>query len=81
MQKIADEITDLYRKYGRSTSRAYLPPQTIKDGVLIIKVIEGKVGKIDIKGNRYFKTSRLERKVKLKPGEPFDYSRLQDSLT
>ncbi|MEM7816979.1 MAG: POTRA domain-containing protein, partial [Candidatus Aenigmatarchaeota archaeon] len=46
MQKIADLITDLYRKKGYATSRAYLPPQTIKDGILNIKVVEGKVGKI-----------------------------------
>jgi hemolysin activation/secretion protein len=62
MQKVADKITEGYRKEGYSTSRAYLPPQTIKDGVLTIKIIEGKVGKIEIKGNRYFRTSLLEKK-------------------
>lgn len=81
MQKIADSITDAYRVKGRSTSRAYLPPQTIKDGVLTIKVIEGKVGKIDIKGNRYFKTPRIQKKIKLKTNQGFNYSALQDSLT
>ncbi|MDD5595645.1 MAG: POTRA domain-containing protein, partial [Candidatus Omnitrophica bacterium] len=65
--KIADKITEIYRKKGRTTSRAYLPPQTIKDGILTIKVIEGKVGKIDIRGNRYFRTSLLEKKLNLSP--------------
>ncbi|MCK9574123.1 MAG: hypothetical protein M0R20_07020, partial [Candidatus Omnitrophica bacterium] len=81
MQKIADKITAAYREKGYSTSRAFLPPQTIKDGILTIKIIEGKVGKIDIKGNRYFSTALLEKKIKLKSKDYFDYDSLQNSLT
>ncbi len=82
MQKIADSITSLYRKKGYATSRAYLPPQTIKkeEGLLIIRVVEGKVGKINIKGNKWFKIQLIKKKLQLKEGEPFDYSRLQKSL-
>lgn len=80
MQKVADLLTDAYRVAGYATSRAYLPPQTIKDGILHIKVIEGKVGKVEIKGNRYFKTSLLRKKLKINPDEYFDYAQLQKSL-
>ena len=56
MQKVCDLITDEYRKQGRVTSRAYMPPQTItaRGGILVIIVIEGKVGNIDVTGNRFF---------------------------
>jgi hemolysin activation/secretion protein len=80
MQKIADLITDLYREAGYVTSRAYLPPQTIQDGILIIRVIEGELGSLQIQGNKYFKTSLLRKKITLNPGEAFDYSSLQRSL-
>jgi len=80
MQKIADLITDEYRKKGFATSRAYLPPQSIKDGVLLIKVVEGKLGQLEIRGNQHFKTALLESKINLKPGGYFDYSALQKSL-
>ncbi|MCX5708004.1 MAG: hypothetical protein NTY14_03365 [Candidatus Omnitrophica bacterium] len=80
MQKIADLITDEYRKKGYATSRAYLPPQSIKEGVLLIKVVEGKLGQLEIRGNQHFKTSLLEQKINLKPGGYFDYSALQKSL-
>ena len=80
MQKICDLITDEYRKRGFVTSRAYLPPQTIRDGILRIMVVEGKVGEVDIEGNRFFKTSLLMRKLSIKAGEPFDYASVQDSL-
>lgn len=80
LQKIADLITDEYRKKGYVTSRAYIPPQTVKEGVVIIRVVEGKLGKLTIQGNRFFKTSLLEGKMKLSPNGYFDYSALQTSL-
>lgn len=61
MQKICDLITDEYRKKGQITSRAYLPPQSIKDGVLVIMVVEGKLGTVEVKGNRYFKSKLIKK--------------------
>ena len=80
MQEVADRITDAYRQKGYVTSRAYLPPQKIKEGVLEIKVIEGATGEIEIKGNRYFRTSFLREKITLKKGEPFNYNILRKDL-
>jgi len=80
MQKVADLITDEYRKRGYVTSRAYIPPQTIRNSTLIIRVVEGKVGKLEIKGNRYFKTELLRKKINFDSGGYFDYSALQKSL-
>ena len=48
MQKIADLITDEYRAKGYATSRAYIPPQTMKDGVLVIRVVEGRLGSLTL---------------------------------
>ncbi|HNQ50161.1 MAG TPA: ShlB/FhaC/HecB family hemolysin secretion/activation protein [Candidatus Omnitrophota bacterium] len=80
MQKIADLITDEYRKKGYATSRAYLPLQNVKQGILIIRVVEGKLGSMQIKGNRHFKTSLLEKKMDLGPSGYFDYSALQRAM-
>lgn len=85
IQKIVDLVTDEYRKRGYVTSRAYLPPQTIKkegmlSGVLLIQVIEGRLGEVEIKGNRYFKTRLIEKKIRLTPHSDFDYAALQKTL-
>ena len=80
MRKVADLITDEYRKKGYATSRAYLPPQTIADGVLLIRVVEGKLGELEIKGNKYFKTSLIRKKLDVVSEGYFDYSALQQSL-
>jgi len=45
MQKVTELITDAYRKKGDVTSEAHLPPQTIQDNILTIKVIEAKPAK------------------------------------
>ena len=81
IQKVADLITDAYRTKGYPTSRAYIPPQTIgKDGSVLIKVVEGKVGDISVKGNKYFKSSMYKKKIQLKQNELLNYSSLQKGL-
>ncbi len=80
IQAIADEITAEYRTQGYVTSRAYVPPQSLQNGRLIIKVIEGKLGSLTVEGNKYFKTSLFREYIDLKPYGYFDYSALQRSL-
>src|SRR3989339_539676 len=46
----ADKITALYTSEGYITSQAYVPPQTIADNTVTIKVLEGKYGNINIEG-------------------------------
>jgi len=79
-QKIADLITDIYRKKGFITSRAYVPAQRMTDNVLTIKTIEGRLGTIEIKGNKYFSTPLLKRELHVTKDGFFDYSSLQKSL-
>lgn len=81
IQKIADLITDAYRQKGYITSRAYLPPQKIEEGVLEINVLKGLMGNLEIKGNRYFKTALLRKKITLVKGEPFNYNQLRKDLS
>jgi len=54
LKLIADKITEIYWNKGYVTSFAYVPAQKVVDGVIEIKVIEGKVGKIEISGNKYY---------------------------
>ncbi len=51
---IADKITEIYWNKGYVTSFAYIPAQKVIDGVVEIKIIEGKIGEIKVEGNRYY---------------------------
>lgn len=64
MSKVTDLITVTYQEKGYILARAYLPEQEIKDGILKITVAEGKIGKIRITGNRYYKDYVLKRYFK-----------------
>ncbi|MFA5117522.1 MAG: ShlB/FhaC/HecB family hemolysin secretion/activation protein [Candidatus Omnitrophota bacterium] len=81
MQKVVDLITDAYRKRGYVTSRAYLPPQKIQNEVMEIMAVEGVIGDVEIKGNRFFRTSVLRKAIRLQKGEHFDYKELRRNLS
>ena len=49
---IAGRISDLYREAGYHLSRAIVPPQDIKGGLIRIRVIEGRITDIVLKGER-----------------------------
>jgi hemolysin activation/secretion protein len=48
LDALAQRITQAYQQAGFELSRAYVPAQTVADGVVRIKVIEARYGKIDL---------------------------------
>jgi hemolysin activation/secretion protein len=80
MQKIADQITDMYRSKGYVISRAYVPAQKIENGILEIMVIESRIGDIQLKGNRFYSTRLIESYLTIKKGEFFNYNDLKCDL-
>lgn len=50
LQDLTEEITKKYRNDGYVLSRAILPPQTIKNGIVEVQVVEGYISNVDIKG-------------------------------
>jgi hemolysin activation/secretion protein len=48
--EIAQKITNMYRNDGYILSKAIVPPQKIKNGVVFLTIIEGYIDKIKIKG-------------------------------
>jgi hemolysin activation/secretion protein len=66
---IADAITSYYKQEGYFLTRAYLPPQAIKDGKVVIKVREGRLGDIIIKGNKRYSRDLIRNTMKIVRGE------------
>ncbi|MEW5735014.1 MAG: ShlB/FhaC/HecB family hemolysin secretion/activation protein [Thermodesulfobacteriota bacterium] len=60
LEKMAGEITAYYHQNGYILTRAYLPPQTIADGKVIIAVTEGRLGAIVVKGNERYKAETIK---------------------
>lgn len=80
IQKVINGITRCYILGDYATSKAYLPPQDISDGVLKIGLFEGTVGKITINDNRWTKTGYIKNRIGLKEGELLKISDLEDDI-
>ncbi len=80
LRKVSQLITNHYRAKGFTTSRAYIPPQKIKDGIAIIKIIEAKVGKVFVEGNKYFGQKVYQDAIRFRQSGVFYYPDLESSL-
>jgi hemolysin activation/secretion protein len=61
IKSIADSVTMAYQELGYILAKAYVPEQEIKDGVLEIRIVEGNVGKLEVKGNKYYHERVIKR--------------------
>jgi hemolysin activation/secretion protein len=61
LERVAELVTAEFKDRGYSLARAYIPAQDIKDGIVEIVVVEGKVGEIIVKGNQNYSTDFIKR--------------------
>jgi len=73
-------ITLHYINNGYVTSGAVVPDQTMKDGVLTIQIIEGKLSRIDVEGNRWFVPGYIRKRIALGADPPLNINSLQERL-
>ncbi len=79
--RIAEQITAKYRNDGYILSRAIVPPQTIDDGTVRIKVIEGYINEIRIEGEFSERQSLLNAYVdKITTSRPLSIKDLERYL-
>ncbi|BAY09851.1 ShlB/FhaC/HecB family hemolysin secretion/activation protein [Calothrix sp. NIES-2098] len=74
------KITDLYVKKGYITSGAYIPPQTIKSGVVRIQVVEGKLEEIQVTGTRRLNPNYVRSRLAIATKAPLNRERLLEAL-
>jgi hemolysin activation/secretion protein len=67
IEGLAARITALYRERGYILARAYVPAQDVRDGTIQIAVVEGRVGKVDIRGLRHYNADFVRRYVEALP--------------
>lgn len=80
LYELVAEINALYREKGFVTARALLPPQTISEGVVIIELVEGVVGRIRIEGNAYTRPDFIAGRLDLEEGDLVNLDVLERSL-
>jgi hemolysin activation/secretion protein len=52
-----------YRDKGFQTVTVEIPPQHGRGGVVVLKVVENRVGRLRVKGSRYFSLEEIKRRA------------------
>ncbi|GJQ58679.1 MAG: ShlB/FhaC/HecB family hemolysin secretion/activation protein [Candidatus Scalindua sp. AMX11] len=74
------DLTLLYVKNGYVNSGAVIPDQSVADGVIRFNIIEGKLTRIEVKGNRWFREGYIRKRLALGSGRSLNMNSLQKSL-
>lgn len=78
---LAGRITAYYQKHGYQLTRAIIPAQTIREGVVTIQVIEAHYGKVQLQNQSEVRDSLLESTIApLRSGAVIDDGSLNRSL-
>lgn len=80
LEALRTELTLLYVNRGYINSGAILPDQTITDGVVTFRIIEGELTRIDVEGNSWFRSNYLIKRLALGAGPPLNLNTLQERL-
>lgn len=73
LERLADRVTQHYRRDGWFLAQAVVPPQTVRDGVAQITVIEGRIGKVRLSLDEVAPISEARVRAvlaRLVPGQP-----------
>jgi len=80
MEALRRALTTHYINKGFVNSGAIIPDQTIVDGVITLKIIEGQLTHIEVEGNKWFGDSFIQDRLALGAGPPVNISPLQQRL-
>ena len=75
-RKLLGQLTAAYVDKGYVTSRASIQPQTLKDGVLVITMVEGTVNDLQFEEDQLFKSRAVLPTISQKPGTVLNLNKL-----
>lgn len=80
LQEVVGDLNNLYKDKKGGFSRAILPPQKIKDGVVKIIIIESKIGKIIFKNTQYTSLDYLKWALPIKTDKDTNLGELEKTF-
>ncbi|MDO4697307.1 MAG: ShlB/FhaC/HecB family hemolysin secretion/activation protein [Pasteurellaceae bacterium] len=61
LKQLTHSITQYYRQNNYLVARAIIPPQEIENGRLLVLVLKGKMGEVNVHNNSLLRTSLVQR--------------------
>ncbi|MCA1799533.1 MAG: hypothetical protein LC632_08770 [Xanthomonadaceae bacterium] len=80
IQQVADAVTALYQEAGFFLARAIVPAQDVVDGIVVIQVLEGRMGRALAENNTMYSDSMLVRPFAGLEGELITIEAMENAL-
>ena len=80
LKEVVAKFNSWYTKNGFITARAFLPPQTLENGIVKIKLVEGRVGNISVSENKWTRSKYIQDRLDLHKGNIFNIKNLERSM-
>jgi len=80
LQDLREAFTRFYRQRGYVTSWVIIPDQEVRDGVIHLQAVEGRITGIEVEGNTRFRTGYLAARLRRSSGPPVNVAGLQGVL-
>jgi hemolysin activation/secretion protein len=82
VEAAAENLEKIYRAAGFPTVYVDIPEQDVRSGIVTLSVTEGKVGRLRVKGSRYFTLSGIKAQIpSLQEGQPLNIAQLQAEIS
>ncbi len=81
VQRALEALEGAYRQAGFGAVQVYLPEQALERGVVVLRVVEPHIGKVEVSGNKVFGTANIRRSLpSLQEGQAPSSRALADNL-
>lgn len=80
LERVRLALTLLYVNRGYLTSGAVIPDQDVSFGVIVIQIVEGTLSRIQVEGNRWFRSAYLRNRVARGVSTPVSIHPLQERI-
>lgn len=80
VKEICMVLQKAYVEKGFILARVYPPVQEVKNKLLVLRVIEGNLGHVEISGNLFYKASYIRKFFAHLEGKPVNYNQMMRAL-
>ena len=63
VQRALEALQEAYRQRGYSAVQVYLPEQELARGEVLLRVVEARVTKLDVRGNKFYDEANIRRSL------------------
>jgi hemolysin activation/secretion protein len=80
LQGVADKISDVYHEKGFILAQAFIPAQSVRNGEVIVQVLEARLSGVTVEGNKSYSSRALLRPFAPVIGYPVEKSSIESAL-